>query len=309
MSIKKILILKNDSNDFEQFYLKAMNNHMIDALPMYNKFAQCFSLFFKIHMHIPFDILNWKSYWYGNWKNKIKQYDVVIVFDCLECMSLLSDIHTYNPKCRIILWYWNPIKKDWRILSPKLKKIVEGWSFDQSDCLKYNLKKNNQFFIPNIAVYDEIDTDFVFVGLDKGRSELLEQLYQQLLTRNFTVDFSVIKDKHTAPRVSFPYVNTPLPYSLVQKKVFKSRCVVDVTQANQNGMTLRTLEALFYRKKLLTTNTLIMKEPFYNCSNIFIWGIDDPDTLLKFINSPYVDIPKNIISLYSYQQWLANFNI
>ena len=309
MHNKKLLILKSNTNDFEQFFLDGMNNGMADALPMYNKFAYIFSLFFKIHMHIPFDLLKLKSCWYGRWKKDITKYEAVIVFDSFECISIVNDIHRYNPQCRIILWYWNPIKKAWRVLTPEIRKFAEGWSFDLSDCTRYNLNKNTQFFIPSKHSCDGLKTDFVFIGLDKGRSKLLSQLYQEITCRNLSADFTILTDKTTSPGGSFSYITEPLPYSLVQKKVLESRCVVEVTQECQSGMTLRTLEALFYGKKLLTTNTEIVKEPFYNRSNIYIWGVDSLDALPEFVNSPYIDIPQEIVDQYSYPQWLANFNL
>lgn len=39
----------------------------------------------------------------------------------------------------------------------------------------------------------------------------------------------------------------------------KSKCIVDVVQKGQIGLTLRPLESLFFKKKLLTNNKCIKK--------------------------------------------------
>ena len=69
-------------------------------------------------------------------------------------------------------------------------------------------------------------------------------------------------------------------------------------------MTLRPLEALQFKKKLVTDNKNIINYPFYRKENIFILGTDDIDQLYDFINSPYVDIGEDIIRYYHFENWL-----
>ena len=73
----------------------------------------------------------------------------------------------------------------------------------------------------------------------------------------------------------------------MQRRIRRAKAILEVNQKGQVGCTLRALEALFFRKKLITTNLNIQKEDFYNPENIFIYGKDDIRNLHKFVEKPY----------------------
>ena len=304
---KRTLILKSDANSFERFYIKKMNYEDVDTVPMYRRLIYKHPLLFRIHMHSPLDIFSTKSFWYGEWKNKLDVYDTIIVFDSLECMSILDDIHRRNPNIRIIMWYWNIIKKKWRI--PKKKDYIEYWSFDDNDCEKYNMRKNNQFLVTSPIRLDVPQMDFLFVGVDKGRGNLLSDINLKIKKEGFLTDFFVVKDKRTSEkaRKSFCYYEKPISYEQILEKIGNSRCIIDVGQKEQNGLTIRTLEAMFYQKKMLTTNRKISEEEFYDKDNVFIWGKDNIEDLKAFMDAPIKSIPDDILRKYSFKGWLENF--
>lgn len=64
-------------------------------------------------------------------------------------------------------------------------------------------------------------------------------------------------------------------------------------QGGQDGVTISTMEAICFKKKLLANNKSIKNEVIKN--NIFILGEDDISLLPKFINSEYVEIGDNFI--------------
>lgn len=72
-------------------------------------------------------------------------------------------------------------------------------------------------------------------------------------------------------------------------------------------MTLRPLEALAFKKKLLTNNPNIEQYSFYNSNNIFILGKDDPSMLEEFIEKPYIDIDQDIIKQFDINTWINSF--
>ena len=47
-----------------------------------------------------------------------------------------------------------------------------------------------------------------------------------------------------------------------------SRCILDAPQAGQVGLTIRTIECLGAKRKLVTTNSDIKNYDFYNENNI-----------------------------------------
>lgn len=50
----------------------------------------------------------------------------------------------------------------------------------------------------------------------------------------------------------------------------------------------------------------IKEYDFYNPKNIFIWGVDDLQGLVAFLNSPYEPIENNILKSYTFEGWLNN---
>ncbi len=83
----------------------------------------------------------------------------------------------------------------------------------------------------------------------------------------------------------------------------KSRCILDAPQAGQTGLTIRTLECLGAKRKLITTNFDIRNYDFYNTNNILIFdGNVDPD--IPFFTKEYEDIPEKIYQKYSLRHWL-----
>ena len=96
-------------------------------------------------------------------------------------------------------------------------------------------------------------------------------------------------------------------YEQILKYIAESKCIIDIVQEGQEGLTWRPLEAMFYRKKLITNFKDIKEYDFYKKDNIFIIGEDDPSNIKNFVNTGYVDIPQNIIKKYTIDGWIENF--
>lgn len=82
-----------------------------------------------------------------------------------------------------------------------------------------------------------------------------------------------------------------------------SMCVLDSPQAGQTGLTIRVLEALGAKKKLITTNPDIVNYDFYRPENIYVYkGKIDLNNI--FFKKPYMEIDNIIYSKYSLKSWL-----
>lgn len=64
--------------------------------------------------------------------------------------------------------------------------------------------------------------------------------------------------------------NTWLPYKSVLKEILSSEFIVEIMDKNNAGITLRTLEAICYNRKLVTDNEKILCSPFYREQNIYL---------------------------------------
>ena len=67
--------------------------------------------------------------------------------------------------------------------------------------------------------------------------------------------------------MEFHYV--PINGEEMNQLFLNSRCILDSPQAGQLGLTIRVLEALGAKKKLITTNKDIKNYDFYKEENIY----------------------------------------
>ena len=85
--------------------------------------------------------------------------------------------------------------------------------------------------------------------------------------------------------------------------MMESRIIIDVQMAKQNGLTIRTFEALGFNKKLVTTNKNILEYDFYDPQNIYVYdGKFDFDNV--FFTKPYKPLPKELKEKYSLSSFL-----
>ena len=82
-----------------------------------------------------------------------------------------------------------------------------------------------------------------------------------------------------------------------------SKCILDAPQAGQSGLTIRSIECLGAKRKLITTNEDIKKYDFYNENNILVFN-DNLEINNNFFSSPFIEINEDIYTKYSLRKWL-----
>ncbi len=241
-------------------------------------------------------ILPGASMWYGAWKNTVSDFDTIIVHASELTRTIPKWIRAQRPDIRIIYWYWNPVNEK---SLPSLidDEQTEIWSFDSDDCKKYGMKQNIQYYYDSKEEKElNIEYDVYFVGHDKGRKEQLDKLANIFKDKNITYRFDIIGE------------NEPnIPYGEIRKRISKSKAILEINQSGQIGCTLRALEALFFQKKLLTTNSAVKNEEFYNENNIYI--LDDKlEDIDKFMNLPFTDTT-DLKKKHDIEAWIKRFYV
>jgi len=160
------------------------------------------------------------------------------------------------------------------------------WSFDESDCASYGFKPYQQFIskLPENKIAKP-DLDFIFIGQDKGRSNLLKDFKKKSKKLGFK------------SHIEIKSAGNFLPYEDYIKTQLKAKCILDLVQKNQDGMTLRPLEALMYKQKLVSNNLSLSKSDFYKKENIFLIENDSINyqKLALFMQQNILDIDPEII--------------
>lgn len=300
---EKILMLQYSDNNYFAMQYKKENIDVENILRNVNKFFKILRL---INLRLGLPLL---GIWYGSWKKRLENYSTIIIYDNQANINLPKYIHRKNPKIRIIFWYWNSVSNS---ISPDLidDSICEKWTFDHKDAVKYNMKENTQYYFEDNDIKKDIkqyENDVFFVGINKDRKEILNICKKEFSRLNIKYKFVIAQERKSRFTFNKKY-NNYIPYEEVIENILKSKAILDiVNNEKQNGLTLRPLEALFLKRKLITTNNHIMEYDFYNKNNIFILGKDDISKLPQFLSTQYIEIDNKIIEKYKFKNWLKRF--
>ena len=98
-----------------------------------------------------------------------------------------------------------------------------------------------------------------------------------------------------------------MTYGDVIEHVKQSKSILELISDGQTGITQRPYEALFFKKKLITTSAEIKKYDFYCEQNVFVLGEREVAELPEFLNAPFKEIDKEIVDEYTLKSWVERF--
>lgn len=234
--------------------------------------------------------------------------DLIIVTDCHLQTKFVNWLHDNNPGTRMIVWYWNTIEEIGANVPPeKIPEGVEKWSYSPYDCEIYGLKYNTTCY-PHVDEIDmsqyEVDTDVYFLGKDKGRLAKILEVKNMLESQGLSTLFHICPTKRYQLKNNKIY-KPQIPYKEVLERIAKSRAIVDCCVTQNAGPTIRPMEALFYKRKLITDDKKIAECDYYEPENIFILGVDDENTLKEFVRKPYKKLANGVAEKYTMEQWFS----
>lgn len=265
-----------------------------------------------------------RKYFNGIMKEvRTKKYDVVFLISGQSLSfskEMLSELKASQPQAKYVLYQWDSMK-NFPYIGEMHGFFDSMFSFDRSDCEKDpNLKFLPLFYSRK---YEEIGKkkgkyryDFSFVGTAHPKKyKFINQMSQQLKTvypNQFIYFFfpSVIAyyyrkvfapELQHAKKSEFHFV--PIKGDKMDRIITDSRCILDSPQAGQLGLTMRVLEALGAKKKLITTNEDVKNYDFYRPENVYIYK-NQIDLNNIFFSVPYQEIDKVIYEKYSLRSWL-----
>lgn len=290
-------------NDISRIHPYQMSLRGIKVAEVYKKRTVSFRIIKRIWYKLKIPYLN---IFFDKWKRELINYDTVILQTVSMPTEIINYIHKKNKNIRIILYFMNPIEKNDEINNINRSK-AELWTFDYEDSKKYDLSYNPQYFFKNISLpKTNIIDDVYFLGADKGRIKQLINLEGTLESHGINTKFHITPSGKTTNKYDKHYKDN-ISYEKSLEEIAKSKAILDITQKGQSGMTVRPLEALFFQKKLITNNTNIVNEKFYNKNNIFILGKDNISNIKQFVDSPNERVSSEIIEYYDYDKWLERF--
>lgn len=279
----KIMILKRDCSDVFFKYENVSNIYSYYSVNINNIILKITK---KMGIFLP--IL------YGKWVNEINEYNRIIFFDNAFSDVIAKYIKKKYPNKKTFFWYWNPITEySCKFLNNKF--IDEFFTYSKSDAINYNINYINQFYSDKIKLSkNKLLTDILFLGMAKNRKKEILKFEKECSNNNLLTNFIIVEKKEE-------YIS----YDDYLNMISKSKCIVEYT--DDNNLTLRTVESIFFKKKLITNNKDIVNYDFYNKNNVFIIGLDNIKKLGEFVNSEYEKNQNHIMENYNFENWCGNF--
>jgi len=197
-----------------------------------------------------------------------------------------------HPKAIFSLYEWDTEKRVKYL--PLVLYFNKVFSFEREDCTRYGFTYLPLFHVKEFAEggLPKKDIDLVFIGgYHPARDKVFDLLMKQALQQGYTcfmyeyIPFilyaylKIFKKKRIYNKVKF----RPMPITECAKFVRRSKAVVDIEHDGQGGITIRTIEALAAGAKVITTNSSIVKEPFYFPNTVLVVERENPILKPEFL--------------------------
>lgn len=257
-------------------------------------------------------------------KAKEKQYDIVLLVAGMSFAfdkEMIFALREVLPQAEFVLYQWDS--------DENLKYTLEirscfnrSYSFDREDA---KCKKELNFLplfyceeyekVANISKHGH-EYDCVYIGTaHPHKFDLVNQMAQQLKSvypKQLVYHYmpSVLKFwyqklltpefRHTK-KSDFHYKK--FSSQALLESITTTDCILDSPQAHQIGLTIRTIECLGAKRKLITTNQDIVNYDFYHPQNIYVYD-GQFDFSAPFFTEPYLEPEKYVYEKYSLRNWL-----
>ena len=259
---------------------------------------------------------------------KNNRYDYILTirgeYTTIGALIRLKEVF---PDARRILYMWDGLhKQNTKGIEKKWAYYDKVYTFDRID---YEADRDHLHFLP-LYYYNEylpqkikdcsdptLTYDVSFIGTGHAdRVRIVKEVMRQC-ENGSKKTFSYVfmphplvfwKNKlfnHDFKTVSNSDIHYKmLPFETLYQTYADSKCVVDVENPGQHGLTMRTIEIIGLKRKFITTNRDIVHYDFYHPNNILVIDRSHPVVDLSFFDTPYQPLPAEIYEKYSLKNWI-----
>lgn len=247
------------------------------------------------------------------------QYDFVFVLKGANLdQPVLAELKRISRNACFVLYLWDEVErvKSYHSNHNYFEKI---YTFSREDAEKYQLKFLPLFFCdeyrfdPNDKINKEIDA-FLSAGNHTDRIDFIEKLLPFLnkaaLRTEIHLFVGASKNFKHKLLVSLGLVKEPsyMKYSSLSLQqnadlTKRSKVLIDIPHPNQNGLTIRSMEALAAKAKLITTNMDILHYDFFCPENVLVVDRKQPVLNRQFFSTPFAEVPEKMREKYSLGNW------
>jgi hypothetical protein len=256
-------------------------------------------------------------------ETKSKSYDLIFIVNCkVFTPDMIRQLKNSQSSARFVLYMWDSLT-----LYPNSKELIplfdKAYSFDSDDCDKIEALT----FLPLFycKAYEIVGQDNNLINREydivsvctahANRYKVMRELFPELEAKGIRI-FSFmflnkmqywynkvfVKEFKDAQSNEFKF--KPLSEKENLDILKKSNSVFDMQHNKQSGLTMRTIETLGAKRKLITYNTNIKKYDFFNENNIFVVDGRNWSNIEQFIKHEYESVDGDIYKKYSLRSWI-----
>ena len=252
-----------------------------------------------------------------------KKYDKVLIINGkIFNRKMIALLRKQQKNAEFIFYTWDSIQ-----LYPNIKEFLNEfdrcYSFDLMDCENIrNLKFMPLFYtkvyqsIGDNDGYENFKYDILSIcTVHPNRYELIKKLFPRLKNMGikiysfmylnklqFVYNKLFVNQFKRSKMKEFSFKS--LSNEEIVQYIKESNVIFDIPHNKQTGLTMRTIESIGAKRKLITINKDIKKYDFYDENNILVLDNNDLDKIEDFINRDYKNVPDLIYKKYSITNWV-----
>ncbi len=232
---------------------------------------------------------------------EVLTFDKTVITDSGFAPSLFKTLQKRIGTENVFLYYMNPI-------GPRTVRFMhyfpleQVYSYDRADAQQHGIKYKHLPYSSKMKLEQaDLCCDTFFLGTEKGRLEEIEKAVN--LFEGYGLKPKVMILSSSNPRYR---VQRWVRYTEYLQYLASAKTILEINAEGQSSCTLRFLESLFFRKKLVTNNVHIVEDPYYDPANVFLLGVDDSRTLPEFVAQPYKE-PRGSLDKLLFENWIQDW--
>jgi hypothetical protein len=324
---RRVLFLGSPYFDYYQHIIEAFEGHGFDVdhyndRPSENSFLKAAirvrpALVNRIVDRYQAKIIN---------ETRARHYDLIFVLNGKAFTpAFIEQLKSQHRDAETVLYLWDAIGLYPHVLG-FAHLFDRRYTFDSADAATYpNFTLWPLFYtdeyraIGEAATVEEFEHDIINVcSAHANRYTLMKWLvpdlraaglrvfsYLYLNRLQFLYNRLRVKAFAQARAREFNFRTLPVPHYIALLR--RSRAVLDVSHSAQTGLTIRTIETLGARRKLITTNVEVKNYDFYDPSRVLIIDAERPDVaaIKEFVALPQDELDPTIYRHYGIHNWVG----
>ena len=254
-----------------------------------------------------------------------RDYDLVLVLNGKALTAgFVQDLLREHPRAHSVLYLWDAINLYPHVLS-LAPHFDRRFTFDAEDArTRPDFELLPLFFTEDHRSVGDSpmgSTDYDIVNVctaHPNRYALMKKLiprlradglavYSYLYLNPLQFVYGKLKSEAFAGARVHEFRFRPLATSQYLDILRHAKAVLDVSHTSQTGLTMRTIETLGARRKLITTNAEVVKYALYDPSRVLVVQDEDFDSarVREFIATPQQPLDSATYELFGLDAWLA----